>query len=109
LPEFAAGLLLETGSLAASEGQAALWKRGIEADPKNEEAHYQLGLTYLRLGCYPEAGAAFKALLQINPQHALGRYQLAVTYLSSGDFGAAVEEYTELKKLDENLAAKLFG
>jgi tetratricopeptide (TPR) repeat protein len=109
LPELASGLLLETGSLAASQDQAALWKRGIQADPKNEEANYQLGLTYLRLGCYPEASAAFKALLQINPQHALGHYQLAMAYLSSGDFGAAVEEYAELKKLDENLAAKLFG
>jgi tetratricopeptide (TPR) repeat protein len=109
LPELASGLLLETGSLAASQNQATLWERGIQANPKNEEAHYQLGLTHLRLGCYPEAIAAFKALVQINPQHALGHYQLAVAYLSSGDFGAAVEEYAELKKLDENLAAKLFG
>jgi len=109
LPQLATALLLEAGSLTASQDRAVFWQRSLEADPGNEEARYQLGMTYLRLGCYPEAINAIKALIRNHPGHALGHYQLAVTYLSSGDFGAAVEEYSILKHLDAKLAEKLFG
>ena len=109
MPRLTSGLQLEAGSLTTSQDQAVFWKRAVQSDPANEEAHYQLGLTHLRLGCYAEAIEAFQTLIKINSQHALGHYQLAAAYLASGDFGAAVEEYTTLKELDASLAAKLFA
>jgi len=58
---------------------------------------------------YKEAIESFKQAIKINPDDAKVHISLGLAYLGLNDRGSAVEQYKILKKLDTELANKLFN
>jgi tetratricopeptide (TPR) repeat protein len=104
-----AELLLSRPGLASSESKLETLKLAVADNPGDLAAHFELGETYMSLGRYAEAVAAYRAAVQLNPQEARGHYHLAVAYRAMGDLVAAVEEYSIVRTLDEALARQLFA
>ncbi|WP_448700842.1 tetratricopeptide repeat protein [Mucilaginibacter sp. AW1-3] len=46
------------------------YTRGIKADPNYQRLHFNLGITYYRLGKYPEAEACAIDAIRLDPKHA---------------------------------------
>jgi tetratricopeptide (TPR) repeat protein len=91
--------------------------------------HYARGTSYLQLNRFDEAAAAFKQVLKSknykipnsslykkfypacrltpNSFYATVHYNLGIAYLALGNRKAALEQFEELKKLDEEKAAQL--
>lgn len=67
------------------------YKEAIKLEPKNDDAHYGLGLTYSQQEKYPEAIAAIRQAIAIKPSYS--------HYQSLGETFVAVE------KFDEGIAA----
>lgn len=55
-----------------------------------------------------ERQAALKAMLEQNPNHSFARYGLAMEFFNTGEFQNAIDQFTELIKLDPNYAAAYF-
>jgi tetratricopeptide (TPR) repeat protein len=104
-----ADLLLSKPGLSSRQDRLESLKAAVAANPADLTAHYELGETYMSLGRYPEAVAAYRAAVKLNPEAARGHYHLAVAYRALGDLVAAVEEYSLLRTLDESLARQLFA
>jgi len=58
---------------------------------------------------YEEAIESFKQAIKIDPEHTEANYNLGVAYINLKDRGSAMEQYKILKKLDTELANKLFN
>jgi tetratricopeptide (TPR) repeat protein len=58
---------------------------------------------------YKEAIESFKQAIKINPDDAKVHISLGLAYLGLNDRGSAMEQYKILKKLDTELANKLFN
>ena len=56
-----------------------------------------------------EAIESYKQAIKIDPDHALTHCYLGTSYLLLNDRGSAMEQYKILKKLDTELANKLFN
>jgi len=102
-------------NLGAAYGQLGFYKDEIEAyiqairiDPDYAKAHYNLGAAYGQLGFHIDAIEAFKQAIRINPDYAMAHYNLSVAYLQIGDRNSALSEFRILKRLDIDLADKLF-
>ena len=85
------------------------YKQAIRIKPDYADAHYNLGVTYDRLGRYQEEIEAFKKYIKIKPDDVEAHYGLGISYLATGDKDSALEEYKILKPLDAKLAYKLFN
>ncbi len=53
--------------------------------------------------------ACYKEAIRIDPDFAEAHYNLGVMHLRRNDRGCALEQYKILKKLDKELANKLFN
>jgi len=73
------------------------------------EGHMNLGAAYNQMGRYEEAIESYKQAVQIKPGLAEAHLNLGMTYLRVGDRGSALEEYKVLRKLDKELANRLFN
>jgi tetratricopeptide (TPR) repeat protein len=94
--------------IALYEKQIELCKKEISAHPDSAELHYTLGCLYSELCLYHEAGKAFEQAIRINPDYAEAHYKKGYIHLKLGDTTSAKREYEILKKLDKDLADKLF-
>src|SRR5262249_49696843 len=59
-----------------------------------------LGLTYFRLGRYPEAQAIYGELVKRSPKDASLRLNLGLVHLKRGDVDDAIRELTRARELD---------
>jgi Flp pilus assembly protein TadD len=69
----------DIGSIAWSLGSRRSFKRHLEAatiNPRDAEAHYQLGLLYQQRRQHPEAIARFQKAIEIDPAEIDAHYQL---------------------------------
>ncbi len=66
-----------------------------------------LGEAYLKQERNQEAVEAFKQAVVAEPDSVMAHYQLGLTYLKIGDRQSALNEYTILKDLSEQMAQKL--
>nr|MBA2457903.1 tetratricopeptide repeat protein [Gemmatimonadales bacterium] len=75
----------------ARESEASLehLRRAVEMNPTSEENHRLLGLTYLQLGKYDEAAAAFREAVGSSDNPALGTADLGVVAALRGRPGEA--------------------
>jgi len=100
------------GKLGFHKDEIEAYKQAIRIDPNNAHAYYNsyynLGIAYGQLGFYKDAIAAFKQAIYIDPDDPEAHYNLGITYILIGDRNSALNEYKILKKLDINLANKLF-
>lgn len=83
-------------------------KSAIELNPDYAPAHLALGLTWHDLEEEEKARSAYHDALRIDPDFSAAHYQIGILYLEAGQHGAALQQYKILKKLDEDLAERLF-
>jgi len=96
------------GQLGFYEDEIEAYMQAIRIDPDYAIAHYNLGAAYGQLGYHIDAIEAFKQAIRINPNYAAAHYNLSVAYLQIGDRNSALSEFRILKRLDIDLANKLF-
>ena len=96
------------GQLGFYEDEIEAYMQAIRIDPDYAIAHYNLGAAYGQLGYHIDAIEAFKQAIRINPDDAAAHYNLSVAYLQIGDRNSALSEFRILKRLDIDLANKLF-
>ena len=75
------------------------FKQAIRIDSDDYLAYFNLGLSYKHLSNYQDALEAFKQSLRIKKEDADTHYMI----------GLAMDQYTILKSLDNELANKLFN
>ncbi len=69
---------------------AAEYKKIIQLDPRNAEAHARLGMTYNRLGKLAESTQAFERALQLDPKLPRVNVLLAFNYMTAGRYHDAI-------------------
>ncbi len=81
------------------EAARQVWREILSADPENAEAHFNLGLLYLRSGEYQPAIAAFRKVIMLQPQMPDALFNLGFAYAKSGRYDQAVESYSQAAAL----------
>lgn len=71
------------------------------------DAHFQLGMTCLRLNRYKDALRAFKEVVYREEEHKQAHYQMGFVYLMLKDVDSALRECQIVRGLDPDLAEKL--
>ncbi len=84
------------------------YKETIRIYPDYAIAHCNLGFAYDQLGFHEDAIEAYIQAIRIDPDYAEAHYNLSVAYLQIGDKNSALDEYRILKRLNVDLANKLF-
>ncbi len=82
------------------EAARRIWREILADTPDNAEAHFNLGLLYIRSGEYQPAAAAFRRVLALQPQMPDALFNLGFAYAKSGRYDEAVESYTQAVALD---------
>ncbi|MGA8596130.1 MAG: tetratricopeptide repeat protein [Bryobacteraceae bacterium] len=86
-------------SNSASDEAEPLLRRSIGLDPRNWEAHYQLGLLLSNKHAYREAAAELEASTKLNPNEPMPHYHLARVYDRLGESDRANAEREIHKRL----------
>jgi tetratricopeptide (TPR) repeat protein len=94
--------------LGQYEQAVIAYKKAIDLQPEFVEALFNLGLVYGELGNIQDEMDAYKKAIRVNPDFAPAHYAIGQTYLKQGDKASALDEYKILKKLDNDIADKLF-
>jgi len=87
-------------SILAMYDTAKMTDKAIEAcrkiiaqNPKNEQAHYQMGNQYAKLNKNAEAVEAFKKAVEIKPDFDYAWFQLGVTYYQMKNYSQAITAF----------------
>ncbi len=81
------------------EAARKTWREILAAAPDNTEAHFNLGLLYLRSGEYQPAITTFHKVLMLQPQMPDALFNLGFAYAKSGRYDQAVENYSRAAAL----------
>lgn len=87
---------------------ATAYKKALDIHPEFPEALFNLGVVYGELGNSQDQMSAYKKAIRINPDFAPAHYAIGQAFLKQGDKAAALDEYKILRKLDDEIAEKLF-
>ena len=82
------------------EAARQIWREILAVSPDNAEAHFNLGLLYIRSGEYQPAVAAFRKVLTLQPQMPDALFNLGFAYTKSGRYDEAVESYNRAVALN---------
>lgn len=100
-------VLLSQGKAALEGGrteQAVIkFKTAVQKDPKNAEAHEQLGVAYYQSGQIDEALESFENLARLSPTNVEAYANLGFLYSEKGRFGEATEALKTALNLDSSL------
>lgn len=80
-------------------------KRWIEAEPRNAEAWYELGIAQEGLALKAEAEQSYRKAAELNPQHSEALYRLGVFASKRGDRQEMHDVSTKLTQIDSEMAA----
>jgi Tfp pilus assembly protein PilF len=86
----------EVGSIGASYRQRQRFRRYLESstiNPRDADAHYQLGLIYLQRRQEGDAESHFRKAIEIDPTEIDARYQLGKIARQRGQFAEAIEHF----------------
>jgi tetratricopeptide (TPR) repeat protein len=84
-----------------------LLREQADADPKNADAHMNLGFFSMQTGQYDKAISRFEHVLSVDPKDEIVKYYLGEAYLAAGKNAQAKEILTELaKSTDEAIKAQ---
>lgn len=76
--QFARGLILWTSAKRFPHEQAIrAYRRSLELDPSQDEAHQQLSMVYAHIGLMEEANRSLQKALELNPNNTMARYRVA--------------------------------
>jgi tetratricopeptide (TPR) repeat protein len=82
------------------ENQAILaWKKVLELDPDNANAHFNLGTTYYRLGKMKTATDEFNEAIRKDPKHAKAYANLGFSYYKQYKYTQAVDAWNKSLEL----------
>ena len=84
------------------------YKKAIDVNPDFAKAYFNLGVVFGELGQIKDQMDAYKQAIRINPDFAPVHYAIGQVYLSQGDKASALDQFKILKKLDIDIANKLF-
>jgi tetratricopeptide (TPR) repeat protein len=87
---------------------AVAYQKAIDIQPAFTEALFNLGVVYGELGNIEDEMEAYKKAIRVNPDFAPAHYAIGQVYLNQGDKASALDQYKILKKLDSDMADKLF-
>jgi arylsulfatase A-like enzyme/Tfp pilus assembly protein PilF len=97
--EVAFGKLVSACRAAGDEREALraldVFRVGLEAQPRNPQAWYQLAVQALELGQAKTAEDALRRAVELNPRHAQARNALAALALARGELDAAEKQVRE--------------
>ena len=94
--------------LGQYEQAAVAYKKAIDIQPAFAEALFNLGVVYGELGNIQDEMETYKKAIRVNPDFAPAHYAIGKAYLNQGDKASALDQYKILKKLDSDMADKLF-
>ena len=94
--------------LGQYEQAAVAYKKAIDIQPEFTEALFNLGVVYGELGNIQDEMEAYKKAIRVNPDFAPAHYAIGQAYLNQGDKASALDQYKILRKLDSDMADKLF-
>jgi serine protease Do len=80
-------------------------KRWIEAEPRNAEAWYELGIAQEGLALKAEAEQSYRKAAELNPQHSEALYRLGVFASERGDHQEMHDVSNKLTQIDSEMAA----
>src|SRR5262245_17453147 len=75
-------------------------QKSIQLHPAYDSAYNDMGVVYLKLGRYQEAGTAFAKAVEINPDFEVTQTNLGLYYLITGQRDQAVEHLSLAATLD---------
>ncbi len=92
------------GQMAATEDDLpkaeALYRRALQCDPSNSDAHLRLGIVLGRRKRYAEAVGQFKEAIRLDPGGSSAHYHLATVYKQMGRTADAEKEYRTVRQLE---------
>jgi len=77
----------------------SLLLKAIELDPKNAQAHFQLGLTYMALKNSHKAMEAYQKSIQLDPNFPEAYFNLGYLYGMEKNYSKAEEKYSQVVKM----------
>ncbi len=91
------------GEIARTEGDLpkaeALYRRALQCDPSNSNAHLRLGIVLGDRRRYPEAIGQLKEAIRLDPSGSSAHYHLATVYRQMGRTADAQTEYRKVRQL----------
>jgi tetratricopeptide (TPR) repeat protein len=98
---------LDNGKFYMNEGgnlyiAALMFAECIKRSPRNDEAHYLLGIVRGKQGRHQEALDEFEKSIEINPNHNFALSGMADEYIDMGNFGMALEALKKLFNINSN-------
>jgi Flp pilus assembly protein TadD len=84
------------------DGAIAILRKVLEADPKDVNALYLIGVGYAKKQMYPEAVKALTEVTELAPKFPPADFELAVCYQQQGDTEKALDYYQKTLELDPN-------
>jgi tetratricopeptide (TPR) repeat protein len=104
-------LYLTLGSDLRSIGQGLRSRQHLRqqleiatTNPRDADAHYQLGLIFQKRRQYSEAAARFSRAIEIDPREADAHFQLGRVEVAQAQFDDAIEHLRTAAGLDDKLA-----
>ena len=97
----------DVGDILSSFRTRQGFRRYLEAstvNPRDSEAHYQLGLIYQQRHQHTEATARFRQAIEIDPDELDAHYQLGRMAHSQGRFDEALEHFKAVVAKDDGYA-----
>jgi lipoprotein NlpI len=76
----------------------------IDSDPANPHAHFYLGLSFSRLGEFPEAILALNKVLQLDSSLRYVHYHLGMAYFQETRYPEALDQFTLAAQFDPHKA-----
>lgn len=102
------GIILFTRNGATVEARDAL-TQATALDPSNFDAFYYLGRVQGDMRDYAGAVRSLSTAVHLNPRHSFARFLYGYALEVTGELEAALDEYRELVRLDENSAIGQMG
>ncbi len=83
-----------------TEAARRMWREILAAAPDNAEAHFNLGLLYIRSSEYQPAIAAFRTVITLQPAMADALFNLGFAYAKIGQYDQAIASYIRAADLN---------
>jgi len=109
-PSEIAATLVNEGNQALARGNAAAavekYRKAVEAQPEDEDAHFNLGIALARAGKIPEAKKEYEKALELFPDYAEAHNNLGNILKNEKDYAGAIEHFKKaIVALPENPSA----
>lgn len=96
---FARGLILWTKRKGFPHEQAIRsYKRSLELDPNEDEAHHQLSMVYSHIGLVDEARVSVRNALDLNPNNTMARFRSGLYKTYQGKFNDAIATFKTIPR-----------